>query len=376
MQPGSAIDFLDSSFGWRVDGLEGAPHQDGNLSAAPVDTGYRWPGGSVSATTDGGSAWTMIFDGAAGEANGVWGIDLLSETTGWVVGVTGLFGTVDGGSSWVTLGEPGDASLVTVAFSTDRLGWGLTSQGQLVLSTDGGASWSAAELPVVATSPVLTALCVSGAAGYVVDEQGQVYAGDVRAAAPRISWSDEQPTAAPAWTQVACHGSHVWVSDEYTDLSMHASSGRVFDIVHSSDFGTTWETVAPAADGHEASGPLDIIATTSMGNTSADAPFVVGYPTSGWTLRVIDPAGGPPGRVADLRDLPRAVDTGQDAHSYLLIQGVDRSGPDGWIYLTDNAVGTRAHPMSQSVLLHTADDGKTWETLTVGQPDGDPGAAH
>jgi photosystem II stability/assembly factor-like uncharacterized protein len=95
---------------------------------------------------------------AAGEQNALTfeRFDLLSETSGWVLGGRQLFWTSDLGRSWTTIGPaiPPSASVQDVEFIDARVGWMLwsttasngSSSFQLAYTTDRGAEWTVQSL--------------------------------------------------------------------------------------------------------------------------------------------------------------------------------------------------------------------------------------
>lgn len=135
VNPGSSIDFVSARLGWRVTGQVFGPGIDGHL-AAPVDVQVDWPGTSISATSDGGRTWSTVLT----VATGIWGLDFVNRRVGYAVAVTSLRRTSDAGSHWQEVDEPAGHALVWVDFQTASDGFGLTSLGTLVRTTNGGSS--------------------------------------------------------------------------------------------------------------------------------------------------------------------------------------------------------------------------------------------
>jgi len=146
VDPGPAIQATDGVV-WRLTGQGPTPHIDDELSAGP-GAKYTWPGNAIQASTDGGTSWSQIYN----VTGGIWGIDLMNATTGWVVGVTSFAMTTDGGSTWTNESEPSAGKLVVVDFTSPTVGFGLTTQGRLVSTTDSGNSWANASLAGTGTS--------------------------------------------------------------------------------------------------------------------------------------------------------------------------------------------------------------------------------
>jgi photosystem II stability/assembly factor-like uncharacterized protein len=141
-----------------------------------------WAVGSrgIYATTD-GAHWSKQY--SSGDA--FVGVDFISSTTGWVVGAQSLLGTTDGGRSWHQLGEA-QQWIRSVHFVSATNGWGvaggndpgefhgiLTSWtgGTLVVTGDGGQSWSSLTSPADVQS-----ICFSDSAhGWLATASGTVY---------------------------------------------------------------------------------------------------------------------------------------------------------------------------------------------------------
>jgi photosystem II stability/assembly factor-like uncharacterized protein len=358
VNPGSAIEFVDESSGWRLGGQGGQPHLDQNLAAAPIDTGYGWPGEHLLATDDGGTNWRVIFDGSA-QTNGIWGFDLLSRTTGWVIGVTGAFATTDAGQSWQQITEPAGTALVRVDFVSATIGWGLTTEGGVVNSVDGGQTWTT---PAGIDAPA-TSLCATQANAYVVDESGNVAIGSDG------TWQVTSPTPAvsdaPTWSQVACNGNAAWVSNEYTRMLTHDSKGRFYTLLHTDDAGATWQTVADTADSDPpspTSGP-DVVATVDLAVSSADS-MLVGFPQNGWALQTQKLIGGELGQPNEFEAIPQQLPYAKDAAIFVIVQGAAVVGDDAWILLTDDAVGDTNAVAPQTLVVHSDDAGKTWAVIS------------
>jgi len=99
-------------------------------------------------------------------------MDLLSPSRGWVVGVTSLERTTDGGRTFQRAGEPSGHALVRVDFVSADVGFGLTTTGQLVQTSDAGSSWAPGTLPVAGGE-----MCfASPQVGYLADQSGNVFA--------------------------------------------------------------------------------------------------------------------------------------------------------------------------------------------------------
>ncbi|HTX00692.1 MAG TPA: hypothetical protein VMD59_18070, partial [Acidimicrobiales bacterium] len=159
VSPDPGLALLGAERGWMIAGHGTHPSIDHFLSAAG---GASWPGDGVLVTADGGRHWSQVLH----VPTGVWGLDELpSSGSAFAVGVTEPFATGDGGRRWQLRGEPADQPLVEVSFSSTISGIGLTTDGQLVTTSDGGWRWTADagsdHLP-------LTSSCAIGIGRYLV----------------------------------------------------------------------------------------------------------------------------------------------------------------------------------------------------------------
>ena len=114
------------------------------------------------------------------------GLDFISATTGWVVGVRTLLGTTNGGKTWQTLGE-GPKPIRSVHFVSATEGWAIVGGGNpivnhgvllpayagaLAKTDDGGHSWALMDSPADPES-----VCFSDPShGWLGTAEGQIYA--------------------------------------------------------------------------------------------------------------------------------------------------------------------------------------------------------
>lgn len=119
------------------------------------DHGWAVGAGRIMATSDGGRTWSRQYSGPAVLGQ----VDFTDTAHGWAVGSGTLLRTADGGATWTGLGEPrlsGRCLAVSaVHFVSPALGYAIADKtaaggagtaeaaGQLLRSTDGGATWSA-----------------------------------------------------------------------------------------------------------------------------------------------------------------------------------------------------------------------------------------
>ena len=173
----SNVDFVDAQNGWAVsdDGL-----------------GYGGAGAplTVEHTTDGGATWVpqYVYDNAD-----LYGVDFISDTTGWVCGdyrpsqnsdgLSGIFATTNSGLTWVKEKLPSGAPDMTgLQFLGAGDGWAVGTsyddnynpqEGWVLHSTDGGKTW--ARVPGLADSLASTVHFSDAADGWIGGLNG-VYA--------------------------------------------------------------------------------------------------------------------------------------------------------------------------------------------------------
>jgi hypothetical protein len=367
VNPGSSIQFVTPLVGWRVDGQSGVPHLDDQVAAGPHGTSFAWPGTGVSITNDGGASWTEI----AADEFGVWGFDLLTEETGWVVGVTRLSRTDDGGATWEELGEPEDTHLVTVAFASDTDGVGLTTEGSLVRTTDGGVTWSQ-ETSINGDG---VALCVDDkGTTFVSDASGSVFLSPAETTEWRLSQrspiqGDAASTSQPFWSTLTCGDDSVWQVINVLDMQSHA--GLPYVVSSTADGGSTWRFVAAYSNDSAVVVPKAAAPFPSAlvaGGTSASG-YIVGLPNSGFGLDVaraankVTPASVPPIRSTISPNQPVG---------YIQVWGVSSVGSTAWILFNNAALGTPADPADQLTVLASNDGGQSWKVASEGPIEPEP----
>ncbi len=136
--------------------------------------GWAAGAGRVMATTDGGQTWVRQYSGPAALDQ----VDFVDAQDGWAAGTESLLRTTDGGATWTAVGDP-CGSIRSVHFVTADLGYAVAggsqvridggvpapvAGGELLMTTDGGQTWSA-----VATAPAQaqTACFTSPSSGFL-----------------------------------------------------------------------------------------------------------------------------------------------------------------------------------------------------------------
>lgn len=256
VNPGSRLLFSSSNVVWEIPDL-GMSHVDNNLKAGPYDSNFAQPGTLLYRSTTGGTNWTTAYS----DATGIWGFDFISPTQGWVVNVTSLVTTSDGGAHWKTVSEPSGTALVRVAFVNEVAGYGITSQGGLVTTNDGGSSWQTASLAEPAA-----AMCLSGSALFIGTEAGNVYTTSIPdGSASEVFRSALQAPEHSLWIDMSCEENTIAVSE--TDASPAGGKNPTFEIVASGDSGRTWPLLADSGQNAQRdipAGPMTLPGLTGI----------------------------------------------------------------------------------------------------------------
>ncbi|MGH9169446.1 MAG: WD40/YVTN/BNR-like repeat-containing protein [Acidimicrobiales bacterium] len=359
VNPGSAVDFVTAGVGWRVAGQIFGPGIDANLGSGVVDNGSAWPGTSVQSTSNGGATWSTVLQ----ITTGIWGIDFVSSTLGFAVGVTRLLGTSDGGDHWRQLGEPSGHTLVWVDFSSTVAGYGLTTNGQLVRTSDGGSSWSSTVLGRAAQA----ACFPGGEDGYAVSSTGALYATRDGGS----SWSvllNGPPKVEQfigPWGDLSCSGTSLWLG---LQLFCAAACGGTepYLVEHSANDGTSWSkmasdwpgaapVVAPAAH-------LAAVAAASSGAGVIATLPTDNFPSPPQLTVLFGRASGPVSTALVPRLPPSSAAT---PGLYVVVRGISFVGSRGWLYFDDTSLRS-PRPGGEPVLWETTDGGTSWRFLDAG----------
>ncbi|MHB8264211.1 MAG: WD40/YVTN/BNR-like repeat-containing protein [Acidimicrobiales bacterium] len=373
VNPGSNIQFVTSDTGWRLEGVY--------MGSRTVTSSYS-EGLSIDESTDGGHTWKAVYT----DSNGIWGFDFLSTTTGWVVGTASLARTTDAGASWQDVGEPTGHPLILVNFVSSSVGFGLTTIGQLVQSTDGGASWHASTLAVPATSLCFT----SGHTGYAASVLGaDVYSTSDRGAVWKLSYTSTLPANYGAFksSYLSCNTAGVWYSVIALNGGASGASALPYFVSYHAAQSSGWSTVA--ADGNSWSAvannlqdpnfkppvapmPVDNFSWIAAGPSGTG--LIIGYSTlsAGW------PGNMQVGRLTGTSHSSYAAGYvpalfGQGAgpeggsRMSMSIRGVSFVGSDGWILLNDDDVSPDLSK-TETIVLRTTDGGSSWSIAYQGAP--------
>jgi len=361
VDPGSSIEFTTDEVGWRLDGQGATPGVDDNLASGP-GAQVAQPGSSVAATADGGRTWRTILR----VPSGVWGVDLVSPRVGYAVGVTGLHLTDDGGATWTSLQEPTPHPLVWAQFTSVRQGYGLTTKGVLVTTTDGGRSWHPGALRRTATA----ACFASPRLGYATDPAGDVLVTRDGArswvVAKRGPGHIEQFYG--PWADLSCSGPDVMVGLEYF-CGAACGASHPYLVERSTTSGRTWVGPKPTTAGvpGAANAVFGAVATDQQVSVLAALPDENSETPSQQHDVTLLSAPTPRARYTRASEpaLP-GTQTAALAAYRATVLGLDLRGSHGWLYL-DVVVNRTANAVSmRPVVWATIDGGRSWRLRSEG----------
>ncbi len=276
------VRFVDEQTGWLVSNSPGSVYkttnggQSWNFVAVEQPRRYTFyaiypsdadnaillgTGGAIFATSDGGQSWTQRGD--AFTRQHLHGVTALSDSSAWVFGVKSAWYTEDRGATWLgsdTISLPGFRS--GYALSETRL-IGTGTQGQVMLSTDAGQSWSTQVLS--AQGQVEEIVFVDDLNGWLTGAHGML----ARTTDAGATWIELDAgvnhdfngiaavSATEAWTAgdggVIYHttdGGQIW-SEQTTPITTHLQSiefvsategwaGGQLALLRTTDGGATW----------------------------------------------------------------------------------------------------------------------------------------
>jgi len=111
-----------------------------------VDEQIAWNcgnGGHVRVSTDGGATWKPVTDYGKSEPDHCRYLSFLDAQTGWAAAPAMLGATLDGGVTWTDLSLPkGTSKIAAISLRTPTEGYVLDIQGVLLVTADGGKTWT------------------------------------------------------------------------------------------------------------------------------------------------------------------------------------------------------------------------------------------
>jgi photosystem II stability/assembly factor-like uncharacterized protein len=199
-------------------------------------------GGRVLLTQDGGKTWSPRFT-SVGNQQHVTGLDFISPTTGWLVGVGHPHITNDGGNTWTQQSVPnqGSLDLLGINFSDANNGWAVGGSelggGTILHTSDGGTTWTV-QVPNGTTVGLQAVQFADASHGWAVG--GTVYPFAPGYGVAILHTSDGGTTWTPQDTGTPSGGilNGLDVLDGLTAWAV----GRNGGVLHTSDGGITWSS--------------------------------------------------------------------------------------------------------------------------------------
>lgn len=99
--------------------------------------------GAIMRTTDAGASWTRVGN-TGGLQFGLYlsDVELFADNTGIAIGTQGVFTTNDGGLTWTIVEDLQGVPLARMSFVDERIGTAVGTEGTIIQTTDGFASWN------------------------------------------------------------------------------------------------------------------------------------------------------------------------------------------------------------------------------------------
>jgi photosystem II stability/assembly factor-like uncharacterized protein len=244
--------FFDELHGWIV-GDKGlfAQTKDGGLNWTIVDVrikksfsrvlfvtaevGWLFSAfGDVYKTYDAGSNWE-----SQGQLNkyGIHGVCFIDENTGWIGGLTAMFKTTNGGTTWEKLNPPEDPnnmSYSNIHFVDFDRGLYFDIGGKMGYTQDGGITWS--KIKLESNVPTQAVQFFDQELGLIVSSSGDV----IRTNDGGKNWSSDVSRRITMPRMMA------WVDTKFGWLAGFCST-----IFHTSDQGRTWEKLFSFSSGKD-----------------------------------------------------------------------------------------------------------------------------
>lgn len=340
-----------------------------SVAFASPSIGWVGGNGAIFVTGDGGRHWQRQYTGRVN----IYALAFADAVTGWAAGMDPiwgngvLLGTTDGGSHWKKLSEPphplrsmsfADASngIGIAGGSLARLSlgeWGTQPfiGGRIVLTHDGGRSWSILDTPQAADSA-----CMTDATHLWMGNQASVQ----RSIDSGAAWHYALGAAVDPYrnwsARVACADRRtIWALFETTDM-IAAGQGRPFVLYRSGDGGASWSAVlynANAANAYhnisaQAASTLDAGPFAVNGGASA---FVLGFSADNMTK-------------ANGVSASATGDAGATWHAAGTVGALGATSPIGIAAVSSQRAWVVGTVNGRGRLFATADGGRTWTEQT------------
>ncbi|MGO9341952.1 MAG: WD40/YVTN/BNR-like repeat-containing protein, partial [Acidimicrobiales bacterium] len=348
----------------------------------------RW---SVMVTDNGGSQWTTTLR----LTPYVWGIDSFGTQHVWVEGADGLYSSDDGGLLWRRAGEPKGTALVRVAFESTSEGVGLTVNGDIATTSDGGETWidqGQSSIPILGSNYIGGAanLCISGPAVVLDDSRGDILR-STDPANPK-SWarvfSSRVPASYQGLSTLDCATTGAVWEETYTEIQGPQGGIALGWVVRSGDHGVSWVTTGsifgkgldlPALSQSKwgsafssgiimssgASEPVEAMVSSESNATaaivqSADGAHFVSDNLEGFLggrVPISQGGAGPP---------DSSIAVGRPFYPSFF--GITYDSPtDGWFDAVVDT-GTDSSMRQTNIVFHTTNSGSDWKPIYVSSP--------
>jgi photosystem II stability/assembly factor-like uncharacterized protein len=158
--------FVTKNGGLSFDSIQLTDYNITDIYCADANIVYAI-GRNIWKSADGGSTWTKGFQfNSFTRYNSV---QFLNEQTGWVIGSSGLYKTIDGSLSWDSINTTGTythgSSVASVFFTDNNRGY-ITDNTMISKTTDGGVSWN---LIYTGSSTYHDVQFINDSLGYITD---------------------------------------------------------------------------------------------------------------------------------------------------------------------------------------------------------------
>jgi photosystem II stability/assembly factor-like uncharacterized protein len=174
-------------------------------------------GGAIYKTTNSGLTWIMKA------AASVRSIDFVNDTLGWAARTNGsIYKTTNSGEIWFSLNSVTDQFLTEVDFINDQVGVAVGYNGTIITTTNGGTSWIYRD---IGTNRYLNSV-------YCRDENNYLAVGDsgiiLKTTNGGISWSISNDETTARLSKIRASGDRIFA------IGYHGI------ILYSTDFGENW----------------------------------------------------------------------------------------------------------------------------------------
>lgn len=133
----------------------GNPSRNQLLALACVPDGTCWVAGNEAGLVYRRRAGSPVWDAQATPATeGMISLHFVDASTGWAAGNAGeIIATTDGGATWALQHSDRNTRFWSIYFLDKQRGWAAGENGALLRTVDGGATWTEGELAIPASLP-------------------------------------------------------------------------------------------------------------------------------------------------------------------------------------------------------------------------------